>query len=209
MNGKRQPAIDWLYKNIVNRLRTLPERPDFTQANIELATYQQRNEEGKVVDVAHAIFTDHPPDISSQNEWVTSYMDYVRMADHEFSRRYPEHAFSVELKKNEGGFSHDYIYIWAKVGMHNTQKAKRLLEELIADHPEEYPEYFKIRENPQEYDELYDKAVEIVKKYKQTSAKILIKKLKITYARAARLLDIMESAGIIGPADRKKARKVL
>lgn len=57
-------------------------------------------------------------------------------------------------------------------------------------------------------DELYDEAVEIVKAAGKASASLLQRRLKVGYARAARLLDIMESEGIIGPGDGAKPREV-
>ncbi|MGC9046990.1 MAG: DNA translocase FtsK [Minisyncoccia bacterium] len=57
-------------------------------------------------------------------------------------------------------------------------------------------------------DELYEEAVETVRLAKKASASLLQRKLKIGYARAARLLDIMEQRGIVGPADGAKPRDV-
>lgn len=209
MNGKVDKTIDWIYINIFNRFRSIPERPDFNKAILELAEFTENSPYGGRTRSHHAVFTDTPPEIAVRNHWMTGYMDYIQLADYLFARKYPDHKFSIAFRKNYAKLSDDYIYIWAKVGMHNGQKVKLLLRELIADHPEEYPEYFKIRQNPQKYDPLYDKAVEIIKKYKRVSTKLLIKKLKIDYAHAARLLDTMESTGIIGPADRSKPRNVL
>ena len=59
-----------------------------------------------------------------------------------------------------------------------------------------------------EEDELYDEAVETVKAAKKASASLLQRRLKIGYARAARLLDIMEAKGIIGPGEGAKPREV-
>jgi len=57
-------------------------------------------------------------------------------------------------------------------------------------------------------DELYDEAVRIVREAKKASASLLQRRLKIGYARAARLLDIMEAKGVVGPADGAKPREV-
>ena len=57
-------------------------------------------------------------------------------------------------------------------------------------------------------DELYDEAVEAVKQAQKASASLLQRRLKVGYARAARLLDLMEEKGIIGPGDGAKAREV-
>lgn len=60
----------------------------------------------------------------------------------------------------------------------------------------------------EEDDELLEEAIKTVKLAKKASASLLQRRLKIGYARAARLLDIMESKGIIGPADGAKPREV-
>ncbi len=57
-------------------------------------------------------------------------------------------------------------------------------------------------------DELYDEAVKVVAEAKKASASLLQRRLKVGYARAARLLDLMEAGGVIGPGDGAKPREV-
>lgn len=57
-------------------------------------------------------------------------------------------------------------------------------------------------------DELYEEALETVRAAKKASASLLQRRLKIGYARAARLLDIMEDRGIVGPGEGAKPREV-
>ncbi len=57
-------------------------------------------------------------------------------------------------------------------------------------------------------DELYDEAVRVVSEAKKASASLLQRRLKVGYARAARLLDLMEAKGVIGPGDGAKPRDV-
>jgi len=57
-------------------------------------------------------------------------------------------------------------------------------------------------------DELYDEAYKLVVKIQKASASLLQRKLRIGYARAARLLDLLEEKGVIGPADGAKPREV-
>ncbi len=59
-----------------------------------------------------------------------------------------------------------------------------------------------------EEDELFWDAVRIVVDYGQASASILQRRLKVGYARAGRLVDMMESRGIIGPYEGSKPREV-
>lgn len=58
-------------------------------------------------------------------------------------------------------------------------------------------------------DELFDEAVKVICEYERASASLLQRRLKVGYARAARLLDEMQSRGIVGPADGSKPREVL
>ncbi len=60
-----------------------------------------------------------------------------------------------------------------------------------------------------EEDELYDEAVEIVLATQQASASILQRRLRVGYARAARLVDMMEERGIVGAFKGSKARDIL
>jgi S-DNA-T family DNA segregation ATPase FtsK/SpoIIIE len=57
-------------------------------------------------------------------------------------------------------------------------------------------------------DDLFFEAVRVVQETGKASASLLQRQLKVGYARAARLLDIMEEKRLIGPADGAKARKV-
>jgi len=57
-------------------------------------------------------------------------------------------------------------------------------------------------------DELYNDAVAIVKEAHKASASLLQRRLRIGYARAARLLDILEDQGVIGPGDGARPREV-
>ncbi|MDH7513722.1 MAG: DNA translocase FtsK 4TM domain-containing protein [Clostridiales bacterium] len=60
-----------------------------------------------------------------------------------------------------------------------------------------------------EKDELYEKAVELVLLTGQASASYLQRKLKLGYARAARIIDQMEQEGILGPSEGSKPRDIL
>ena len=57
-------------------------------------------------------------------------------------------------------------------------------------------------------DDLFFEALRVVQETGKASASLLQRQLKVGYARAARLLDIMEERGLIGPADGAKPRKV-
>jgi S-DNA-T family DNA segregation ATPase FtsK/SpoIIIE len=58
-------------------------------------------------------------------------------------------------------------------------------------------------------DDMYEDAVRLVAESGKASATLLQRRLRIGYARAARLLDILEDNGVVGPADGAKPRDVL
>ena len=58
-------------------------------------------------------------------------------------------------------------------------------------------------------DEMLEAAIEIVVEAEMASVSLLQRKLKLGYARAARIIDQMEQRGIVGPYEGSKPRKVL
>jgi S-DNA-T family DNA segregation ATPase FtsK/SpoIIIE len=60
-----------------------------------------------------------------------------------------------------------------------------------------------------ERDEEYERAVELVQMNGQASTSFLQRRLRVGYNRAARMIEMMEKDGIVGPADGAKPRKVL
>ena len=58
-------------------------------------------------------------------------------------------------------------------------------------------------------DELFEEAAKIIVRHQQGSVSLLQRRLKVGYSRAARLIDELEAAGIVGPFDGSKAREVL
>lgn len=77
------------------------------------------------------------------------------------------------------------------------------------------PEYIDENADPEEdfdigdRDSMFDDAARIVVNHQQGSASLLQRKLKLGYNRAGRIIDQLEKAGIIGPFEGSKARKVL
>jgi S-DNA-T family DNA segregation ATPase FtsK/SpoIIIE len=58
-------------------------------------------------------------------------------------------------------------------------------------------------------DEMYDQAIAIVAETRQASISMIQRRLRIGYNRAARMVERMETEGIVGPADGAKPREVL
>jgi S-DNA-T family DNA segregation ATPase FtsK/SpoIIIE len=95
-------------------------------------------------------------------------------------------------------------------------ETKRLLEFLTKSGVEpQYTEEIttmpvtKMKNTPGGQDELFEEAVRAVVQYDRASASLLQRKLRIGYARAARLLDELEAAGVVGVSDGSKPRDVL
>lgn len=65
------------------------------------------------------------------------------------------------------------------------------------------------RRSPDSQDALFEEAIRTVCQYDRASASLLQRRLSIGYARAARLLDALEAAGIVGPGEGSKPRDVL
>ena len=58
-------------------------------------------------------------------------------------------------------------------------------------------------------DPLFEDAKEVVLQEKKASSSLLQRRLRVGYARAARLIDMLEEAGIVGPGEGAKPREIL
>jgi S-DNA-T family DNA segregation ATPase FtsK/SpoIIIE len=61
----------------------------------------------------------------------------------------------------------------------------------------------------QEDDELIDKAIEVIRETQRASTSSLQRRMRIGYTRAARIIDILEERGIVGPPRGADAREIL
>jgi len=94
----------------------------------------------------------------------------------------------------------DYI---KKTEKKEPQELEERLEETLEKVPEE-----EISEMEEIDDELYEEAKRIAIQARKASASLFQRRLKIGYARAARLLDMLEERGIVGPSRGSKPREV-
>ena len=60
-----------------------------------------------------------------------------------------------------------------------------------------------------DFDELYDQALQLVAETGQASISMLQRRLRVGYNRAARMIEKMEQQGVVGPSDGVKPRNVL
>ncbi|MDD5130833.1 MAG: DNA translocase FtsK, partial [Candidatus Omnitrophica bacterium] len=58
-------------------------------------------------------------------------------------------------------------------------------------------------------DELYDEAVRVIMESNQASVSILQRRMRLGYTRAARIIDMMELEGLVGPFEGSKPRRIL
>ena len=58
-------------------------------------------------------------------------------------------------------------------------------------------------------DPMFEEAAKVIVRHQQGSVSLLQRRLKLGYSRAARIVDQLEEAGIVGPNDGSKARSVL
>jgi len=63
--------------------------------------------------------------------------------------------------------------------------------------------------NPQTEDEFYDEAKQVVIEAGKASSSLLQRRLRIGYARAARLIDMLEDQGVVGRGEGSKPREIL
>jgi S-DNA-T family DNA segregation ATPase FtsK/SpoIIIE len=57
-------------------------------------------------------------------------------------------------------------------------------------------------------EEMVIKCIEVVRQEQKASTSLLQRRLRLGYTRAARMIDILESRGLIGPGEGAKAREV-
>jgi S-DNA-T family DNA segregation ATPase FtsK/SpoIIIE len=60
-----------------------------------------------------------------------------------------------------------------------------------------------------EEEDLVDRCLEIIRQEKKASTSMLQRRLRLGYTRAARIVDILEQRGILGPKDGAKDREIL
>ena len=61
----------------------------------------------------------------------------------------------------------------------------------------------------EEDEELVTKCLEIIRQEKKASTSMLQRRLRLGYTRAARVVDILEQRGIVGPKDGARDREIL
>lgn len=73
---------------------------------------------------------------------------------------------------------------------------------------EQVVEASREKEDADDFDEKYDEAVALVARERQASISMIQRKLRVGYNRAARMVEVMEREGVVGPSDGIKPRDV-
>ncbi len=96
------------------------------------------------------------------------------------------------IRENNGGYDHEDAPTFENGASSNAMTSESLFDGFENDND----------------DELLEEAIAVITEAQKASASLLQRRLKVGYARAARLLDIMEAKSIIGPGDGAKPREV-
>ncbi len=100
----------------------------------------------------------------------------------------------------------------------NDNEINRIVEFLTAQREVEYldPEeealdeaIARTKSTDDHDDPLYEKAVRLILNTEQASISMIQRRLRVGYARAARLIDMMELDGVVGPSQGSQAREIL
>ncbi len=94
-------------------------------------------------------------------------------------------------------------------GDHSSDYDEDVMHEIERQAAVEKKQRTGLAEDGPEEDAMLPAAIETVVELGQASTSLLQRKLKLGYARAARLMDIMEERGVVGPHEGSKPRQVL
>ncbi len=97
------------------------------------------------------------------------------------------------------------VNFWEKSSLSSIKNGTKKIEKI--EKPNYEIDFEKIADQEDD-DPLYEEAYKTVIQAQKASASYLQRRLKIGYARAARLLDILEERGVIGPGQGAKPREV-
>jgi DNA segregation ATPase FtsK/SpoIIIE, S-DNA-T family len=88
-------------------------------------------------------------------------------------------------------------------------RAQKLVEDTLGERVDFHDQNSTDDISEDEFDEKYEEAIELVLETRQASISMLQRRLRVGYNRAARMIEMMEHQGIVGPSDGVKPREVL
>ena len=104
------------------------------------------------------------------------------------------------------------VFVWKKLSdrflnsNHNNTFQSQMEK---AHHESQEDDILYLLDNKEEEDELYEEAKKIVIEACSATTSLLQRRLRIGYARAAHLLDMLEDRGVISEPEGEKPRKIL
>lgn len=105
--------------------------------------------------------------------------------------------------------------IRAQCSLVSDKEIERVVDFISAQQTPKYEDaVIKVQENKMlgktnDKDDLYDEAVKLVLSSGQASVSIIQRRMRLSYTRAARIIDSMEQDGLVGPFCGSKAREIL
>ncbi len=113
---------------------------------------------------------------------------------------------TAQLKRVHGAYISEketsgIVEFWKKQGTSSYDEAMML--EIEHEEDQDNPD------GEDEVDEKYDEAVALVTQTGQASISMVQRRLRVGYNRAARMIEMMEKEGVVGPADGAKPREVI
>ncbi len=110
-------------------------------------------------------------------------------------------------KRLQGAFASD-SEIKRVIAHLKKQAEPEYMEEVVEKHQASFGD-FASGGDDEDSDPLLPEAKEVIFRAKKASASLLQRRLRIGYARAARILDLLEGQGVIGPGEGAKPREIL
>ncbi len=116
----------------------------------------------------------------------------------------------AKAKRHHGAWLHDdevllLAEFWKKQGNPQYEESLNALLEI-----EEGGELFDAMDDGEDdFDERYDEILASVSEMKEVSASLLQRKFRLGYPRAARMIEVFEKEGVVGPPHGSKPRQVL
>jgi len=112
---------------------------------------------------------------------------------------------SAQLQRAQGAFITDeeVHHLVKHCSSQGEQKFESRIEEALAKAGNEDEE-----EITEKDEEIFQRCVEVILQEKRASTSLLQRRLSLGYARAARIIDLLEARGYIGPGDGAKPREV-
>ena len=181
---------------------------------IAISSFTKFNKEAQGKGVKRAVLKNYEDLFSSANKVVFKICDMLNIPKHD-DRLYDE---AVLVVREAGIASAPVLKEKLRVGYARAMSLLDVMEDDGVIGSDDYMEPRELKINSHvsppndgitKSDPLYEEAVKVVKTSGKASASLLQRRLRIGYARSARLLDMLEENGVVGLAEGNKPREIL